>query len=83
MITWSLFVFSVADDLHYEEATVIFVPEWANIMTTGGIFKKEESLRAAMEKEGKLDMDIRLFKIIKVQQLIREILHFRLAKGLL
>ena len=73
---------SVTDDRHYEEKSIIFVPEFVNIMTAGGIFETEETFRAVMTKRGWADYDIRYAKVVVVPEFLSEMVAFRLQRGL-
>ena len=62
--------------------SVIFVPEFVNIMTAGGIFETEMSLRKEMQKRD-FQGDIRFFKIKIVQEFLKKMFEFRVAMGLM
>ena len=68
--------------MNYVENCIIFVPEFCNIMTTGGIFESEQSLQDAM-RERNYEGDVRYFKIFLIQDFIKEMITFRVRKGVL
>ena len=51
-------------------------------MTTGGIFESEQSLQDAM-RERNYEGDVRYFKILLIQDFIKEMITFRVRKGVL
>jgi len=71
----------VPDSANYENDNTIFVPEWVNDMTTGGIFKDDASIQAAMDTRG-FKGDVRGFKIMIVQEFLASMVRHRMAKGL-
>jgi hypothetical protein len=66
--------------MHYKEDATIFVPEWVNIMTTGGIFEKEVTCRGVMEEQN-FKGDIRLFKVAVITKWLRTAIEFRTKQG--
>lgn len=68
--------------MDYCEPNIIFVPEWFSVMTTGGLYAKEQSIRAEMENRGWVG-DIRKFKVLMVQEFLQEMIMFRVDNGLL
>jgi hypothetical protein len=67
--------------MNYEEETTIFVPDWVNIMTSGGIFKTEATCRVAMKAQN-FEGDIRLFKVAVITNWLRTLKEFRAKNGL-
>ena len=63
--------------MNYDESSIIIVPEFVNIMTTGGIFKTEEMMRGEMQKRN-FQGDIRFFKIQLVQKFPKIVIDFRM-----
>jgi hypothetical protein len=67
--------------MNYEEETTIFVPNWVNVMTSGGIFKMEATCRSVM-KDQNFEGDIRLFKVAVITNWLRTLKEFQTKHGL-